>query len=356
MKPGARAQAAIDILDDIQKRHRPANQALADWGRAHRFAGSGDRAAIGNIVFDALRKRATIGHVMGEEAPRALALGALAHIWGETPDAIEAMCEDSQYGPAPVTDEEKARFDSSLPEDAPSWVKGDYPEWLDGSFARAFAKARIEQGAAMAQRAPVDLRVNTLKADREKVLKSLHKFKPEPTRFSPVGLRIAPPQGPGRNPHLEADAGHGKGWFEIQDEGSQIAALLAGAVSGMQVADLCAGSGGKTLALAAAMANKGQLYAWDADAIRLRPIFERLKRAGIRNIQVLKGGDSEALAGLAGKMDVVVIDAPCSGSGVWRRRPDAKWRLRPAALERRKQEQVQVLEQGECLVKPGGRL
>ena len=356
MKPGARAQAAIDILDDIQKRHRPASQALADWGRAHRFAGSGDRAAIGNIVFDALRRRASIAHAMGGDSPRALALGAVARVWGETPEAVEAMCEDSQYGPAPVTDDEKERFDSSLPEDAPSWVQGDYPEWLDGSLARAFAEARIEQGAALAQRAPVDLRVNMLKEDRDKVLNRLRKFDPNPTPLSPVGIRIAPPQGAGRNPHLEADAGHGRGWFEVQDEGSQVAGLLAGAKPGMQVADMCAGSGGKTLALAAAMENKGQLYAWDADALRLRPIFERLKRAGVRNIQVLKAGDEKALAGLTGKMDAVVIDAPCSGSGVWRRRPDAKWRLRPAALEQRRQEQVEVLDQGAALVKAGGRL
>lgn len=356
MKPGARLQAAIEVLEEIRSRHRPANQALAEWGRAHRFAGSGDRAAIGNLVFDALRQQASISHVMGEDSPRALALGALARVWGEPPEAIEALCDESRHCPSRLTGEEKACLAKALPNDAPNWIKGDYPEWLDASLKRAFADKAVEQGAAMAHRAPVDLRINTLKAEREKVLKSLGKFNPELASFSPVGLRIAPPKGAGRSPHLEADAGHGKGWFEIQDEGSQIAALLAGAEAGMQVADLCAGSGGKTLALAAAMENKGQLYAWDSDAIRLRPIFERLKRAGIRNIQVLKAGDREALTQLADKMDVVVIDAPCTGSGVWRRRPDAKWRLRPTALERRQEEQSQVLDQGAPLVKPGGRL
>jgi 16S rRNA (cytosine967-C5)-methyltransferase len=142
----------------------------------------------------------------------------------------------------------------------------------------------------------------------------------------------------------------------VQDEGSQIAALLTGAKPGSQVADLCAGSGGKTLALAAAMENKGQIYAWDMDALRLRPIFERLRRAGARNVQVLHAGEVDALKPLEGRMDVVVIDAPCSGTGVWRRRPDAKWRLKPAQLEQRRAEQRAVLDQGAALVRPGGRL
>lgn len=356
MKPGARLQAAIEVLEDIQSAHRPANQALSDWGRAHRFAGSGDRAAIGNLVFDALRHRASIGCAMGEDDPRPLALGALARVWGETPDAIAALCDETQYGPAALTSREKALLAMALPKDAPDWVRGDYPDWLHDSFKQAFGEKAAEQGAGLAHRAPVDLRVNTLKAKPDKILKSLRKFNPVSTGLSPIGIRIAPPQGAGRSPHLEAEAAHGKGWFEIQDEGSQIAGLLAGAAAGMQVMDMCAGSGGKTLTLAAAMENKGQIYAWDADTIRLRPIFERLKRAGVRNIQVLRAGDTQELTRLAEKMDAVVIDAPCTGSGVWRRRPDAKWRLRPAALEQRQEEQGHVLDQGAALVKPGGRL
>jgi 16S rRNA (cytosine967-C5)-methyltransferase len=155
---------------------------------------------------------------------------------------------------------------------------------------------------------------------------------------------------------VEAEAGHGKGWFEVQYEGSQVAALLSGAGSRQQVIDLCAGAGGKTLALAAQMANTGQLYAYDSDRMRLRPIFERLKRAGARNVQVLPAGEGAALAPLEGKMDLVVIDAPCTGSGVWRRRPDAKWRLSPEMLEARLAEQSAVLDQGAALVKLGGRL
>jgi 16S rRNA (cytosine967-C5)-methyltransferase len=148
-----------------------------------------------------------------------------------------------------------------------------------------------------------------------------------------------------------------KGFVEIQDEGSQLAALLAGARPGEQVVDLCAGGGGKTLALAAAMENKGQLYATDDDKRRLAPIHARLERAGVRNVQVRtpKSIGSE-LADLAGRIDLVLIDAPCTGIGVWRRNPDAKWRMRPGALEVRVKEQVATLERAVTLVKPGGRI
>jgi 16S rRNA (cytosine967-C5)-methyltransferase len=235
-------------------------------------------------------------------------------------------------------------------------VRGDFPEWLAPEFDRAFGVRAADQGAGLARRAPVDLRVNTLKVDRDKVLKALRRFEPAPAPLSPFGVRVAQGPGPSRNPHLEAEPGHGKGWYEVQDEGSQLATLLAGAGPRQQVIDLCAGAGGKTLGLAALMENTGQLYAYDADSFRLRPIFERLKRGGVRNVQVLPAGEREGLAKLAGKMDLVLIDAPCSGSGVWRRRPDAKWRLSPAMLEARRGEQKAVLEEGADLVKPGGRL
>ena len=179
---------------------------------------------------------------------------------------------------------------------------------------------------------------------------------PSPRRIRRFGVRIEQAPGPGKSPHVEAEPGHGKGWYEVQDEGSQLATLLSGAKPRQQVIDLCAGAGGKTLGLAALMENTGQLYAYDTDRMRLRPIFERLKRAGVRNVQVLPAGDREALAKLDGRMDLVLIDAPCTGSGVWRRRPDAKWRLSPQMLEARLAEQRAVLDEGAALVKPGGRL
>jgi 16S rRNA (cytosine967-C5)-methyltransferase len=356
MTPGARASAAIEVLADIEARKRPAAEALKDWGLAHRFAGSGDRAAIGNLVFDALRTRASAAYAMGDDSPRALVLRTLVTSWYLTPDQVGALADGSRHAPESLSDAGLEGLRREVPPDAPAHIRGDYPEWLGPHFERAFAARAGEEGAALARRAPVDLRVNTLKATSEKVLKALRRFEPSPTPHSPVGVRIVQAPGPGKSPHVEAEPGHAKGWYEVQDEGSQVATLLSGAKPRAQIIDLCAGAGGKSLGLAALMRNTGQLYAYDADRLRLRPIFERLRRAGARNAQVLTAGDAEALAKLDGKMDLVLIDAPCTGSGVWRRRPDAKWRLGPQMLEARLQEQAVVLDEGAALVKPGGRL
>jgi 16S rRNA (cytosine967-C5)-methyltransferase len=235
-------------------------------------------------------------------------------------------------------------------------VRGDFPDWLEASFVRAFGDTAADEGAALARRAPVDLRVNSLKADRERVVRALSRFFPMLTPYSPAGVRLPPPEGAGRQPNVEAEPGHGRGWYEVQDEGSQIAALMAHAAPREQVLDLCAGAGGKTLAFAAAMRNTGQIYAYDDETTRLRPIFERLKRAGVRNAQVLQAGDTAALAALGARFDLVFIDAPCTGSGAWRRRPDAKWRLRPGSLAQRLDEQRTLLRIAAEMVKPGGRL
>ena len=356
MTPAARASAAIEILADIEARKRPTAEALKDWGVSHRFAGSGDRAAIGNLVFDCLRTRASAAYAMGEATPRALVLRSLVTNWGMSPEEVAALAGAGPHAPEPLSDAELAGLRRELPADAPAPVRGDYPDWLAPDFERAFGSNAAEEGAALARRAPVDLRANTLKADRDKVLKALRRLDAQPTPHAPSGIRIEQAPGPGKSPHVEAEPGHGKGWFEVQDEGSQLVTLLSGAKPRQQVIDLCAGAGGKTLGLAALMENTGQLYAYDTDRMRLRPIFERLKRAGVRNVQVLPAGDREALAKLDGRMDLVLIDAPCTGSGVWRRRPDAKWRLSPQMLEARLQEQRSVLDEGAALVKPGGRL
>jgi 16S rRNA (cytosine967-C5)-methyltransferase len=356
MRAGARLEAAAEVLDEILNRHQPAAAALADWGKGHRFAGSGDRAAIGTLVYDALRRKSSIAARMGAETPRALALGAAQRALGLTAEEVAAAADGSPHAIAPLTEAEIAGLTRELPKDTPAHIAGDIPEWLMPSFARAFGARAAEEGAALSARAPVDLRVNTLKATREKVLKALQRFSPGPTPLSPVGVRIAAPEGAGRSPHVEAEAAHGKGWFEVQDEGSQVAALLSGAAPRLQVLDLCAGAGGKTLALAALMQNTGQIYAYDADKRQLRPIFERLKRAGARNVQVLEAGEEAALAALGPRFDVVLIDAPCSGSGTWRRKPDSKWRLRAANIPERQAEQARVLDLGAPLVKPGGTL
>jgi 16S rRNA (cytosine967-C5)-methyltransferase len=355
MRPGARISAAIEVIDDIVNRHRPASVALADWGKSHRFAGSGDRSAVGTIVYDTLRVKAAAAYVMSQETPRALVLGALQR-GGSSAGEIAALCTGEGFAPPPLSEDESGRLEGASLEGAPSWVIGNYPEWLQEQLSEAFGAEAAAEGEALARRAPVDLRVNTLKADRAKVLKALGHYGAEATPLSSIGVRVPAPAGSAKQPHVETEAAHGKGWFEVQDEGSQIAALLAGAGPRMQVLDLCAGAGGKTLALAASMQNTGQVYAYDADKSQLRPIFERLQRAGARNVQVLTGGDQAALTALGARFDVVLVDAPCTGAGTWRRRPDSKWRLKPANLAERQEEQRAVLDLAAGLVKPGGRL
>ncbi|MBS0237959.1 MAG: RsmB/NOP family class I SAM-dependent RNA methyltransferase [Proteobacteria bacterium] len=355
MKPGARIAAAIEVLESILNRYQPVSIALTDWGKAHRFAGSGDRNAIGGTVYDALRRRASIAWALGADTPRALAIGAAPSALGLTPEAVIAACDGADHSPEPLTDAEKAGLTRPL-DAAPDYVQADIPEWLWPTFSAQFGDRAVAEGQAMARRAPADLRVNTLKATREKVLKALASFGAEPCAISPIGVRVPPPVGAQRTPNLQAEAAFQAGWFEIQDEGSQIAALLSGAGPRKQVLDLCAGAGGKTMALAALMQNTGQLYAYDADRNQLKPIFERVKRAGVRNLQVLRAGDETAVDALGPRFDVVLADAPCTGTGTWRRRPDAKWKLKPEALNARTAEQRAVLKRAAALVKPGGRL
>jgi 16S rRNA (cytosine967-C5)-methyltransferase len=240
--------------------------------------------------------------------------------------------------------------------DAPAPVAGDYPEWLDPHLAKVFGDDRAAEAAAMASRAPLDLRVNSLKAKREKVLASLKHLGAKETPWSPMGLRIGL-GADARNPGIHAEEDFIKGLVEVQDEGSQLAALLSAAKPGEQVIDLCAGAGGKTLALAAMMGGKGRLIATDHDKRQLAPIHERLSRAGVHNAEIRtpKGAD-DPVADIRASADLVLIDAPCSGTGTWRRNPDAKWRMRPGALDIRIKDQIEVLDRARLMVKPGGRI
>jgi 16S rRNA (cytosine967-C5)-methyltransferase len=355
MRDGGRLQAAIEVLADIEARHRTAADAVKDWGLSHRFAGSGDRAAISSLVLDALRRRASFGARLGGETPRALVIATYALAWGRGTTGLDAALADP-HAPEPLTEAERAALAAEPAADAPAHVAGDFPEWLTPSFERAFGERAAEEGAALAARAPVDLRVNTLKATRKTALAELAEIGAEPCALSPLGIRVALPEGPARGPNIENEPAYLKGLVEIQDEGSQLAALVAAARSGEQVLDLCAGAGGKTLALAAMMENRGQVFAYDADKRRFGDILERIRRAGARNIQIRYPGRGDVLADLAGHMDLVLVDAPCTGTGTWRRRPDAKWRLRPNALDLRAGEQDAVLDEAARHVKPGGRL
>jgi 16S rRNA (cytosine967-C5)-methyltransferase len=356
MTPSARLAAAIEIFADIEARRRPAADALKDWGLSHRFAGSGDRAAIAGLVYDALRRKASSAWLMGETSARAVLIGMLRRERGLATADIAALCSGARFAPPPLTDAEKTALDSATLDAAPAHVRGDYPDWLDPYLARTFGDDRAGECEALGSRAPLDLRVNTLAATRDEVLPRLAHLGAAPARWSPAGLRIHL-AADAKSPAIHAEPVYLKGQIEIQDEGSQLAALLSGAAPGEQVIDLCAGAGGKTLALAAMMENRGQVYATDSDKRRLAAIHERIARADARNIQVrTPRGDADVLSDLAGRADLVLIDAPCTGTGTWRRNPDAKWRIRPGALAERLKEQAAVLERAADLVKPGGRI
>jgi 16S rRNA (cytosine967-C5)-methyltransferase len=359
MTPSARVSAAIEIFADIETRRRPAVDALKDWGLSHRFAGSGDRAAIAGLVYDALRRKSSSAWLMGEASPRATLLGMLRRERGLDADAIATLCNGSRYAPPPLTPQETTALAGGALTGAPAYVEGDYPEWLEAHLQRVFGDERAAEGTALSSRAPLDLRVNTLAAERDEALAKLQHLDAAATRWSPLGIRIRL-AAEAKSPAIHAEPLFLKGQIEIQDEGSQLAALLADAKPGQQVVDLCAGAGGKTLALAAAMDNRGQIYATDLDKRRLAPIHARLARAGARNIQVRtptgRGVGGDGLADLRGRIDLVMIDAPCTGTGAWRRNPDAKWRIRPGALAERVKEQHAVLEHSATLTKPGGRI
>jgi 16S rRNA (cytosine967-C5)-methyltransferase len=354
MRDGGRLAAAIEVLTEIESRHRTARLALKAWGDSARYAGSKDRAFVSGLVLDVLRRRRSLAWMMGEESDRARVLGALVHVWGWPAMRIEDAAADA-HGPGALTDAERARLKAPVAlETAPDPVRGDYGDWLDPAMTRVFGDRRAEEGAALATRAPVDVRVNTLKSDVGRVLRALAPFAPE--RLAETAVRIPAPAASERAAPIEVAPEFEMGWFEVQDLGSQIAASTAGDIRGKRVLDFCAGGGGKTLALAAAMENTGKLYAFDADARRLTDSVRRAQRAGVANLEVRSPIHNDALAGLEGCMDLVFVDAPCTGSGVWRRNPDAKWRLSPDQLARRVGEQDKVLAAAATFVAPGGRL
>jgi 16S rRNA (cytosine967-C5)-methyltransferase len=353
MRLGGRLAAAIEVLDDMDGRHRPAADALKDWGLSHRFAGAGDRAAIGNIVYDALRRRRSASWLLDDDTARARAFGALLLEGGMDARALNAGLKGDRFAPAPLSEDEIGRAMTRRLADAPDAVRADCPDWCVPLFIRAFGESWIGEAAALSQRPPLDLRANTLKTGREKVLHALKDTGAEPSPIMPAGVRIPPVVGNGRHPNVQVEPAFQKGWFEIQDEGSQIVADLAISGGASQVLDFCAGAGGKTLALSAAMQNHGQIFAHDADKARLAPIFDRVRRAGCRNVQIVQ---PMGLPALENSMDLVLLDAPCTGSGTWRRRPDSKWRLTDRQLDQRKAEQVAILDDAKRYVKPGGRI
>ncbi len=355
MRNGGRISAAIEILRDVLDRHQPVKSAVRDWGKRARYAGSKDRAWVSGLVLDALRRRNSIAHHMGQDDPRALVLGALRLAWDWSARDIEQACYDD-HGPTPLTNDERSRLVMAPDPSAPIHAQGDFPEWLTPHLQRVFGPETVMEAQAMAVRADVDLRVNTLKADAEKAALPLKSVKAEPSKLLTNAYHIPARDPTEREDSIEGIPAFSKGWVEVQDAGSQIAAAAANARAGEQVLDYCAGGGGKTLALSAQMQGKGQIYAYDIDGRRLSALIPRLKRSGAHNVQLVHPSEGTSLGPLAGQMDLVFVDAPCTGTGTWRRRPDTKWRIKPAQLEKRINDQREILAAASEYVKPGGRL
>lgn len=353
MRPAARLQAAIDLLARVEA-GEPPERAIPFYFRTRRYAGAKDRRAVGETVFGVLRHRAWLAWRGGGAAsPRDLVLGW--HVWGDgaAPESLAAAWAEERFAPAPPDEAELARLAPPEPGPAPEWALLNCPEWLLPAFRAACGEDTGEVLEALNRPAPLDLRVNTLKSDREAALARLRGsgLEAEPTPLSPLGIRLPAGSAVERHPLLR------EGAAEVQDEGSQIAALLADAQPGMQVLDLCAGAGGKSLALAAGMQNRGQIFACDIEAGRLERLRPRQQRAGVRNLQVhALEPDAAWPEGLPSAFARVVIDAPCAGSGAWRRRPADRWRYDAADLEAFCVRQDTLLDRGAGLTAPGGRL
>lgn len=329
MTPAARVQAAIEILDAVIAAAltggAPADRVIGEWFRSRRFAGSKDRRAVRELVYAAIR---ACGEVPSSGRAAILLLVA-------RDPSLAALFDGSPYGPALIEANEPV---------APGGVA---PAWL----AEALAASGIagSEAQALLGRAPLDLRVNTLKADRA----TIELPEPGEPTIAPQGLRF-----PAGTP-VEQWPAFAEGQVEVQDTGSQLACLAVAAGPGETVIDLCAGAGGKTLALAAAMANRGRLVACDTDRVRLSRLAPRATRAGASIVEerlLDPGREAGALANLAGQADAVLVDAPCSGTGTWRRNPEARWRLSARELGRLAVLQGRLLDLAATLVRPGGRL
>lgn len=353
MTPGARLSAAIDILNTVLGQRQAADVTCVQWARANRFAGSGDRRAIETRVYAALRRRNEAALRMDADDPRSLVLGTLA-LEGESADAIAHLCTDGQHAPGPLTFQERRALARALEAvDAP-WHRLNYPEWLHGELERGLGNGLEAEMRLALTRAPADLRANTLKTYRAELVRLLEHEGVVAGQLPGLidALRVVEARSvkPAKTEAFRA------GLFEVQDFGSQLVSDLCAAKPDERVVDLCAGAGGKTLALAAMMQNRGRLIACDIDARRLGQLAPRAIRAGATIVEMAGDPYTEHASLAGGTADLVVVDAPCSGSGTWRRNPETKWTLDPLRLESCRVAQAGALDRAAALVKPGGRL
>lgn len=369
MTPSARIASVIEVLTQLYENWQgggnvPMDRMLAGYFKQRRFIGSKDRGFISEMAYGILRHGGTLEwHIIQQKQavhPRSLVLAALVFFYGQQEEGLSQLFSGERYAPAPLSAEEmtliqKLAATEFEQESMPLAPKLSTPEWMLPRLEAVFGENFQAELTALNTEAPVDLRVNTLKCpDRAELIFALDKegYMAMPTPHSPLGVRLKK-----RIAAFGTEA-FKKGWFEMQDEGSQIAALLVEAEKGQKVIDFCAGAGGKTLAIAATMKNKGRILALDVHEPRLKELKKRLKRAGVDNVvvQPMASETDKLLKRHVDSADWVFVDAPCSGSGTWRRNPDLKWRLREQDLAELTALQRRILASARRLVKPGGKL
>ncbi len=361
--PAARLQATLDLLHEVAHVARPADAVVSAWFRARRQIGDADRGQISDLLYALLRHHARLGWWLARhgraDLPRNRLLAWLVLDGGKTRDEVQRLFHGGNGAPPLLKDHERALLvklhGCTIDHPAmPDEVRLECPSWAVDPLRHRFQEAFAPEMAALLTAPPLDLRVNPLKSSREVALQALRDLglRAEPTRLAPFGIRVRERLSLARLPLLKT------GEVEIQDEGSQLVALLVDARPGERVVDFCAGAGGKTLAIAAQMANKGHVIACDVSDARLKRSAERFRRAGLHNIEtrLLASETDRWVKRHKGSFDRVLVDAPCSGTGTWRRNPDARWRALGPGLGNLLPLQAGILASAARLVKPGGRL
>ncbi len=375
MTPAARLDGAIALLAEVIATARPADAVVSAWLRNRRYIGAQDRRALAARVYGVLRRRARLGWwiahtgggpiaaapdgLPGPDAARPLVLADLVLVGDRTPAAVAALCTGGRYAPAPLSEPERRMLERLagrplVPPEMPAAVRLECPPWAEAPLRASLGDRFAAELEALTAEAPVDLRVNRLKADRAQVLAALDHagIDAAATPWSPLGVRLAD------RAAVTPLAVFRDGWVELQDEGSQLLALVVDARPGHQLIDFCAGAGGKTLAIAATMANRGRVIACDVLAGRLTRAAERLRRAGVHNVETrtLSSARDPWVKRHKRGFDRVLVDAPCTGIGAWRRNPDARWRPLGPGLAALVALQAEILDSAARLVRPGGRL
>lgn len=357
MRLAARTQAAIEIIESVENDRRPADRFIYSYFRNRRYAGAKDRAAISGLVYEVLRRREELVWRLGSNiSSRLRVLACLIVTENLSKRSIAELCNGEKYGPEKLSScEENILFNTTIAKKIiPDWARANYPEWLDESFHAAFESHKIPEMLALNRRAPLDLRVNTLLTSVDEVARKLNEAKYEFSfgEWAPTCLRLH------KHREISRHELFINGDIEIQDQGSQIVASLCDVKEGDQVVDYCAGAGGKTLALSAIMKGTGQIYAVDKEYQRVRRLKARLERSRVRNVQCItrsvKG--NLRIRNLARRAQRVLVDVPCSGSGIWRRNPEDRGRLSSSLLGKYIDLQKMLLREAADLVCPGGRL